>query len=219
MSRYEALDFQRLTETEMIQRSRDHLSTMARRRSVRHFSTDPVPDEVIRNCLKTAGLAPNGANLQPWHFVVVRDSRTKKQIRAAAEEQEQAFYQLRAPAEWLEVLTPLGTDEHKPFLEQAPVLIAIFEQKYGLDADGIKRKHYYTSESMGIATGFLITALHQAGLATLTHTPSPMAFLSDLLNRPQNERAFLLLVTGYPAADAKVPVIHKKPLEEIVSFR
>ncbi|MDX1689371.1 MAG: nitroreductase family protein, partial [Candidatus Promineifilaceae bacterium] len=167
---------------------------------------------------RTAGTAPNGANLQPWTFVVVSDPAVKRQIRQAAEAEEREFYERRAPEEWLEALEPFDTDAHKPYLETAPVLIAIFAQSYGLDADGERVKHYYVQESIGIATGFLIAALHLAGLAALTHTPSPMRFLNEILERPDNERPFLLLVVGYPAEGAEVPDIDKKPLEEIATF-
>lgn len=191
---------------------------LQRRRSVRDFADRPVDRAVIKECLRAAGSAPSGANKQPWHFAVVSDPMVKRAIRQAAEDEEQAFYEERAPQEWLDALAPLGTDSNKPFLERAPYLIAIFAQNYGLHDDGSKEKHYYTSESVGIATGMLITALHHAGLATLTHTPSPMTFLSEILDRPENERAFLLLVVGYPADDAVVPDIEKKALHEMASF-
>ncbi|MEO6872980.1 MAG: nitroreductase family protein [Chthoniobacterales bacterium] len=191
---------------------------MARRRTVRDFSDRPIPRGVIESCLHTAGSAPNGANLQPWHFVAVSGPALKHQIRVAAEEEEREFYQNRAPNEWLEALAALGTDEAKPFLETAPWLIAIFAQPYRLLPDGRKLKHYYATESVGIATGFLIAALHNAGLASLTHTPSPMGFLNKLLDRPAHEKPFLLLVVGHPAADAQVPDIQRKPLAEICSF-
>jgi nitroreductase len=177
-----------------------------------------VPDGVIEDCLRAAGTAPSGANLQPWHFVVVRDAQVKQRIREAAEAEERAFYEGRAPDEWLEALAPLGTDASKPFLETAPVLIAVFGERYGVAADGRRLKRYYVDESVGLATGLLITALHHAGLVTLTHTPSPMGFLRDILGRPRNERPFLLLVVGYPAPDAQVPDIGRKPLEEIATF-
>ncbi len=212
------LDFKRLDEDTMLQRSESIYVELKQRRTVRHFSPDPVPRAVIENCLLAAGTAPNGANLQPWHFAVVEDPEIKYEIRIAAEREEAEFYHHRAPSDWLQALEPFGTDEHKPFLEEAPVLIAIFEQKYGILPDGSRRKHYYTSESTGIATGMLISSLHHAGLATLTHTPSPMGFLAEILERPNNERPFLLLVVGYPAADAQVPLITKKKLEEITSF-
>ena len=203
---------------EMQHRAADFYADIQRRRTVRDFSDRPVPRDIIEKCLLAAGTAPNGANLQPWHFVVVTDPEIKRKIRLAAEEEEREFYQNRAPQEWLDALAPLGTDEHKPFLETAPYLIAIFAQSYGLLPDGRRVKHYYVSESVGIATGFLITALHHAGLVTLTHTPSPMGFLNEILDRPPNERPFLLLVAGYPAENAAVPAITKKPLEEIATF-
>jgi iodotyrosine deiodinase len=190
---------------------------MARRRSVRQFSDRPVPADVIMTCLKTAGSAPSGANLQPWHFVVVSDAETKRQIRDAAESEEHEFYHHRAPKEWLEALAPLGTDEHKPYLETAPFLIVIFSQSYSVRPDGKKVKHYYARESVGIATGFLIAAIHHAGLACLTHTPSPMAFLNRILHRPKYEHPFLLLVVGYPAEDAQVPNITRKALDAFTS--
>ena len=188
------------------------------RRTVREFSDRPVPRDIIETALKAASTAPSGANLQPWHFVVVSGAETKKKIRVAAEVEEQEFYEHRASAEWLEALAPLGTDSNKPFLETAPYLIAIFLQKFGTLPDGRKVKHYYPVESTGIATGILITALHHAGLATLTHTPSPMKFLNEILDRPKSERPFLLLVAGYPADDAEVPDITRKPLESFTSF-
>jgi iodotyrosine deiodinase len=203
---------------EMERRAAEFYSEMRRRRTVRDFSNRPVPRSVIEDCLRAAGTAPNGANLQPWHFVVVGDPALKRQIRQAAEAEERDFYERRAPQEWLDALAPLGTDANKPFLESAPYLIAIFAQPYSLTFDSRKVKHYYVSESVGIATGILITALHHAGLATLTHTPSPMGFLNQILGRPEHERPFLLLVVGYPAEDARVPDIRKKPLEEIATF-
>lgn len=192
---------------------------MARRRTVRDFSTRPIPDGVLAPCLMAAGTAPNGANLQPWTFVVVTRPDLKRQIRQAAEEEERAFYAGRASKEWLDDLAPLGTDAQKPFLETAPALIAVFAQSWGVRGDGSRRKHYYVKESVGIACGFLIAALHQAGLATLTHTPSPMEFLRTILERPANEKPFLLLVTGYPAEGVSVPEIGKKELGEFVVFR
>lgn len=188
------------------------------RRTVRDFSDRPVPRDIIETALRAAGTAPSGANLQPWHFVVVGSAAAKKRIREAAEVEEREFYEHRASAEWLAALEPLGTDSDKPFLETAPYLIAVFLQKYGRLEDGRKVKHYYPSESTGIATGILITALHQAGLATLTHTPSPMKFLNEILGRPTSERPFLLLVVGYPADDARVPDIHRKTLPEFTTF-
>ena len=210
--------YQEYPVEEMQQRSVDFYSEIRKRRTVREYSDREVPLDIIENCLMAAGTAPNGANLQPWHFVVVSDSDVKKQIREAAEEEEREFYHHKAPQEWLDALTPLGTDEHKPFLETAPYLIAIFAQRHGVLPDGSKVKHYYAIESVGIASGMLITALHHAGLATLTHTPSPMNFLNKILGRPGHERPFLLLVVGYPADDAQVPDITKKPLDEIASF-
>ncbi|MEZ4643456.1 MAG: nitroreductase family protein [Chloroflexota bacterium] len=211
-------DYQPYPESEMKQRAAAFYAEMRRRRSVRHFSERPVPQEVIESCLQAAGTAPNGANMQPWHFVVVSDPAIKKQIRTAAEAEEQEFYERRASEDWLEALAPLGTDAHKPFLEIAPYLIAIFAQSYSLDEEGKKVKHYYVQESVGIATGMLITAVHHAGLVSLTHTPSPMKFLNEILGRPAWERPFLLLVVGYPAENAEVPVITKKPLADIATF-
>jgi len=190
-----------------------------RRRTVREYSDRPIPPGVLEDCLRAAGTAPSGANLQPWHFVVVQDPEIKRRIRLAAEEEERAFYDGRAPQSWLDALAPLGTDAHKPFLERAPALIAIFGERYGIAADGSKQKRYYVDESVGLATGLLIAALHKAGLATLTHTPSPMGFLREILGRGDNERPFLLLVVGYPDADARVPDIGRKALEEFVTFR
>ncbi|MEO7157840.1 MAG: nitroreductase family protein [Vicinamibacterales bacterium] len=191
---------------------------MRRRRTVRHFSDRAVERLVIDNCLLVAGSAPSGANLQPWHFVVVSDAAIKQQIRVAAEAEEREFYASRAPQEWLDALAPLGTDAEKPFLETAPFLIAIFAQSYGLLPDGRKVKNYYVQESVGIATGMLITAIHHAGLTSLTHTPSPMGFLNTILNRPANEKPFLLLVVGHPAEHARVPDISKKSLDEVATF-
>jgi nitroreductase len=192
---------------------------MRTRRTVRHFSDRPVARDVIEQCVLTAGSAPSGANLQPWHFVVVGDAAVKRRIRDAAEAEERAFYEHRAPQEWLDALAPLGTDAEKPFLETAPYLIAIFSQSYGVLPDGRKVKNYYVQESVGIATGLLIAAIHHAGLASLTHTPSPMGFLNEILDRPSNEKPFLLLVVGHPTDDAVVPDISKKPLSEVASFR
>lgn len=194
---------------------------LARRRTVRDYSDRDVPRVLIEEAIAAAGSAPSGANLQPWHFVAVgrEDAALRRRIREAAEAEEREFYAERAPREWLEALAPLGTDANKPFLEIAPWLIAVFVQPHGVRDDGTVVKHYYAVESVGIATGFLITALHEAGLATLTHTPSPMGFLNGLLGRPSRERPFVLLVVGYPADQARVPVITKKPLSEILSFR
>lgn len=211
-------DYQEYPVEEMKQRSAEFLQLMKRRRTIRDFSDRQIPQEIIEDCLLAAGTAPNGANMQPWHFAVVSDPEIKKRIRLEAEKEEHEFYHNRAPEEWIEALRPFGTDEHKPFLEKAPYLIAIFSKSYGFDDDGQKMKHYYVKESVGIATGMLITALHNAGLATLTHTPSPMGFLNEILERPENERPFLLLVVGYPEKDVKVPSITKKSLNEIASF-
>ncbi len=203
---------------EMRERLKEFYAQVNRRRTVREFSNRPVPRDIIETALAAAGTAPSGANLQPWHFVVVSGPETKKKIRVAAEAEEKEFYEHRASAEWLAALEPLGTDSDKPFLETAPYLIAVFLQKFGKLPDGRKVKHYYPVESTGLATGILITALHHAGLATLTHTPSPMKFLNEILDRPTSERPFLLLVVGYPADDAEVPDIGRKPLEEFTSF-
>jgi nitroreductase len=182
------------------------------------FSSRPIAPGVLEDCLRAAGTAPSGANQQPWRFVVVRNADAKRRIREAAEAEEREFYGRRAPAAWLAALAPLGTDEHKPFLETAPALIAIFGERWGTDERGERTKHYYVDESVGIATGMLLAALHEAGLATLTHTPSPMRFLNEILDRPENERPFLLLVVGYPAKDAVVPDITRKSLDEIATF-
>ena len=211
-------DFRDYTVEEMRSRLEAFYADVDRRRTVRDFSDRPVPRDIIETALKAANTAPSGANLQPWHFVVVSGPETKKKIRVAAEVEEREFYEHRASPEWLAALEPLGTDEDKPFLETAPYLIAVFLQKYGTLKDGRKVKHYYPTESTGIATGILITALHHAGLACLTHTPSPMKFLNEILGRPVSERPFLLLVTGYPAPDARVPDIERKTLDEFASF-
>ena len=206
------------SDEEMIKRSKEFYEIMKQRRTIREFSDKSVPRKVIENCIVTAGTAPNGANMQPWHFVVVSDKKIKKEIREAAEVEEKLFYTERATQEWLDALAPLGTDENKPFLETAPHLIVIFAKKYDVLPDGRQLKNYYASESVGIATGLLITAIHNAGLVSLTHTPSPMNFLNDILKRPANEKPYLILVVGHPAEDAKVPDIRKKPLKEIVEF-
>lgn len=211
------LEFRRYPADEMRSRARAFREEMTRRRTVRDFAAEPVPTEVIDECLRVAGSAPNGANRQPWHFVVVTDPRVKRKIREAAEDEERAFYEDRAPDEWLEALAPLGTGPEKPFLEDASHLIVIFAQRYGLDSEGGRRSNYYVNESVGIATGMLIAALHHAGVATLTHTPSPMGFLNRVLGRPESERPFLILVAGYPEEDARVPRIRKKALGEITT--
>ncbi len=211
-------DYREYPAEEMIKRSREFYEEIKRRRTVREFSDREVPMEVIKNCLKAAGTAPNGANMQPWHFVVVTDQETKRKIRVATEKVEKEFYEKRAPDYWLEALAPLGTDANKSYLEEAPVIIAIFTQLHTILPDGSKKKHYYLGESVGIATGILITALHHSGLATLTHTPQPMRYLRELLGRPKHESPFLLLVTGYPKADCRVPEITKKSLDKIATF-
>jgi len=221
MARYEQVpysSFERISPKEMLERSQEYRNELLRRRTIRHFSPEPVPRRVIENCLLAAGTAPNGANLQPWHFVVVKDPELKRKIRMDAEREEYEFYHRRAPQEWLDALEPFGTNEQKPYLEIAPYLIVIFALKHGILADGRIVKNYYINESVGIATGLLISALHHSGLGTLTHTPSPMGFLNTVLERPDHERPFLVLVTGYPADDAVVPVIQKKTLEEISTF-
>jgi len=211
--------FKKYKPDEMISRSQQFYKFLKKRRTVRDFSDEEVPLAVIENCILAAGTAPSGANLQPWHFAVVSDPEIKKKIRIAAEEEEKEFYTNRAPKEWLEALAHLGTDEHKPFLETASYLIAIFSKSYEFLPDGNKVKNYYAQESTGIACGMLITAIHNAGLVSLTHTPSPMNFLNEVLGRPKNERPFLLLVVGYPAKGAKVPDIKKKQLSEIITFK
>jgi iodotyrosine deiodinase len=210
--------YQRYSIEEMKRRASEFYSDIRRRRSVREFSNRPVPREVIEDCIRAAGTSPNGANMQPWHFAVVSDQAIKRRIRIEAEKEEYEFYHHRAPQEWLDALAPLGTNEDKPFLETAPYLIVIFAQSYGVLPDGRNVKHYYAQESVGIASGILITAIHHAGLVSLTHTPSPMGFLNNLLRRPPHERPFLILVVGYPAEDARVPMITKKPLDEIATF-
>lgn len=207
-------------DAEMLRRAEDFHAEIRQRHTVRAFSDRPIPRAVIETCLRAAGTAPSGANHQPWHFAVVGDPALKARIRAAAEEEERAFYAGRAGEEWLEDLRPLGTDAHKPFLETAPWLIVVFGQRFGTEA-GKRRKNYYVPESVCIAVGFLIAALHHAGLATLTHTPSPMGFLNEVLERPASEKPYIVLVVGHPAADATVPehALRKKALDEIASFR
>ncbi len=218
---FERLVYETFPPHEQLARSRRFLARMRTRRTVRHFSTEPVPFELIENAIATAGSAPSGANQQPWTFVVVADPAIKRQIRAAAEIEEKESYERRMSQEWLDALAPLGTDWHKPHLEDAPYLIVVFVQTYGLRTDPntgqpIKIKHYYATESVGIAIGMLLCSLHEAGLATLTHTPSPMGFLSEILQRPPNERPCLVIPVGYPAHDAQIPTIRKKPLDEIM---
>jgi iodotyrosine deiodinase len=213
-------DFIEYPENEMMSRSADFLQTMQRRHSIRHFSDRPVDKKIIENCLLTAGTAPSGANHQPWHFAAINSSTVKQKVREQAEAHERGFYEGRAGEQWLQDLKPLGTDASKPYLELAPWLIAVFSQKSGETESGDKRQNYYVHESVGIAVGMLITALHNAGLATLTHTPKPMNFLTQVCNRPENERAYMLIIAGYPAADATIPAHaqHKKSLESIASF-
>lgn len=218
---FRALDFDFLAPDEQLRQSRELLARMVRRRTVRDYSPRPIPFELLENAIRVAASAPSGANQQPWTFVVVSDPAVKRQMRQAAEAEEKISYEKRMSQEWLDALAPLGTDWHKPHIEDAPYVIVCFRQAYGLEVDsqtGETRriKHYYSEESVGIAVGMLLTALHLSGLATLTHTPSPMKFLSQLLNRPENERAFLLIPVGYPAEDAQVPAITRKPLDEIM---
>lgn len=213
------LEFERLSESEQTGRSRDFLDDVRRRRSVREFSRDPVSYELIENAVAAAGTAPSGAHQQPWTFVVVSDSDVKRQIRQAAEEEERRSYESRMPDEWLEALRPLGTDWRKAHIEDAPYVVVVFEQAYGLRSDGSKIKHYYVKESVGIAVGLLLASLHRAGLATLTHTPSPMGFLREILERPENERPYVLIPTGYAAEGCVVPDLQRKPLDEILVRR
>jgi nitroreductase len=208
-----------LDDAQRLARVRAFADDLARRRTVRDYSDRPVPRAIIEACLRAAGTAPSGANQQPWRFVAVADPATKHRIREAAEAEERAFYDHRATPEWLAALAPLGTDPDKSFLDTAPWLIAVFYERYGVDADGTRHKRYYPHESVGIATGLLIAALHQAGLATLTHTPSPMGFLNEVLERPRNEMAYLLLVVGHPAPECRVPAIERLPLEAYADFR
>lgn len=215
---FEPLKFNEYPTDEMLRRAEDFYQEIKRRRTIREFSDRPVSREIIEFCVKSAGTAPSGANMQPWHFVVISNPDIKNRIRVEAEKEEAEFYSHKAPQEWLDALAPLGTDASKPFIETAPYLIAIFTQSYGLLPDGRRVKHYYAQESVGIATGFLIAALHHAGLATLTHTPSPMNFLNEVLERPRNEKPFLLLIVGYPAEGAMVPQITKEPLDSIVTY-
>ena len=217
--RFVPLEFERLDEGEQLGRSRSFLAEFRRRRSVRAFSSDPVPSELIENAVAAAGTAPSGAHQQPWTFVAVTDEDVKRQIREAAEEEERRSYESRMPDEWLEALRPLGTDWRKAHLEDAPYVIVVFEQTYGLRPDGSKLKHYYVKESVGIAVGLLLASLHDAGLATLIHTPSPMGFLREILERPANERPYVLIPVGYPAAGCTVPDLERKLLAEILVRR
>ncbi len=215
---FHRVKFTRYSRTEMIKRSEEYLNQIRRRRTVREFSQEDVPKDVLENCLLAAGSAPSGANRQPWYFVIVSDPAIKKRIRIAAEKEEREFYKHRATPEWLKDLEPLGTDENKPFLEFAPHLIVIFQQKYRVSKNRKKHINYYATESVGIATGMLISALHFSGVTTLTHTPSPMKFLNKILDRPESEKPFLILVTGYPSENAMIPDIKKKLLENFTNF-
>ncbi|HZD03424.1 MAG TPA: nitroreductase family protein [Longimicrobiales bacterium] len=212
--------WEELPPDEMLRRARAFRDELRRRRTVREFSERPVPRELVEACIEAAATAPSGANRQPWHFVAVgrEDADLRRGLREAAEEEERRFYRERAPSEWLEALAHLGTDEHKPFLERAPWLIVVFAESWERGPGDRRHKNYYVTESVGIATGMLIAAVHRAGLVALTHTPSPMGFLGEILGRPDNERPFLVLVVGYPAEDARVPVIGKKPLDRIATF-
>ncbi len=221
---FEPLNFERLSEAEQLRRSNEFADRLLTRRSVRHFSREPIPAELIENAIRVAGAAPSGANQQPWTFVVISDPALKREIRIAAEAEEKESYERRMSQEWLDALAPLGTDWRKPHIEDAPCVIVVFRQAYGIRIDSetgeeARVLHYYSEESVGIAVGFLLAALHISGLATLTHTPSPMKFLSEILDRPANERAFVLIPVGYPAADAEAPAITKKPLAEFMIRR
>lgn len=211
------LNFQEKPESEMLQSAQNFHKDLSRRRSVRHFSERALPEGILEECLGAASSAPNGANLQPWHFCIIRSAAKKREIRIAAEEEEREFYESRAPDSWLQALAPIGTDAQKPFLEKAPALIAIFQKSEIHLPSGEKARTYYPKESAGLATGFLIAALHQAGLATLTHTPSPMNFLNAILERPKSEKPFLLLVVGFPDPDCEVPDLQRRALHEMVS--
>ena len=216
--KFEVLKFNELSISEMQSRAKSFLARMSTRRTVRNFSDRSVPKEIIEQALATAGSAPSGANRQPWHFAVAGTNEVKRRIRIGAEEEEHEFYSRRAPKEWLDALKPFGTDERKPFLEIAPWIITVFAKKIELDEDNQKQKNYYVTESVCIATGLLIAALHNAGLATLTHTPSPMKFLNEIFDRPVSEKPLMLVVTGYPSEGVKVPSIKRKSLEQISSF-
>ena len=217
--RFVPLEFTRYPEAEQLARSRRFLEEMGRRRTVRQFSREPVPYELVENAVATAGTAPSGAHQQPWTFVVVADPELKRRIREAAEEEERRSYESRMPNEWLEALRPLGTDWRKPHIEDAPYLVVVFEQAYGVRPDGTKVKHYYVRESVGIAVGLLLASLHRAGVATLVHTPSPMGFLREILGRPENERPYVLIPVGYPAQDCSVPDLERKSIDDILVRR
>lgn len=212
------LVFREYAIDKMAKRARAFAKMLQCRRTVRDFSRRSPPQEIILDCLRCAGYSPSGANQQPWHFVVIKDKAMKHSIRLAAEKEEREFYASRAPEDWLQALEPIGTDANKPFLEAAPYLIAVFQERYHYDDKGKRVKHYYAPESVGLATGFLIAAIHNAGLVCLTHTPSPMKFLNTLLSRPKQEKPFVLLVVGYPAVSARVPELPRKPLDEVVTI-
>ena len=215
---FKKLQFQKITFEEMDYNANQFFQKVSSRRSVRDFSSDDFPIDIIKNCIKSASTAPSGANKQPWHFVIVKDPIIKRKIRKAAEIEEKEFYGGRAPKEWLDDLNQFGTDWNKPFLEEAPYLIVIFSKKFDMNDDGTNKKNYYVSESVGIASGLLLTALHNAGLVTLTHTPSPMAFLSDILNRPPSDKPYLIIPVGFPSENAEVPNIKKKTFKEICTI-
>ena len=215
---FKKLQFQKITFEEMDYNANQFFQKVSSRRSVRHFSSDDFPIDIIKNCIKSASTAPSGANKQPWHFVIVKDPIIKRKIRKAAEIEEKEFYGRRAPKEWLDDLNQFGTDWNKPFLEEAPYLIVVFSKKFDINDDGTNTKNYYVSESVGIASGLLLTALHNAGLVTLTHTPSPMAFLSDILNRPPSDKPYLIIPVGFPSENAEVPNIKKKTFKEICTI-
>ena len=215
---FKKLQFQKITFEEMDYNANQFFQKVSSRRSVRDFSRDDFPIDIIKNCIKSASTAPSGANKQPWHFVIVKDPKIKRKIRKAAEIEEKEFYGRRAPKEWLDDLNQFGTDWNKPFLEEAPYLIVIFSKKFDINDDGTNTKNYYVSESVGIASGLLLTALHNAGLVTLTHTPSPMAFLSDILNRPPSDKPYLIIPVGFPSENAEVPNIKKKTFKEICTI-
>ena len=215
---FKKLQFQKITFEEMDYNANQFFQKVSSRRSVRDFSSDDFPIDIIKNCIKSASTAPSGANKQPWHFVIVKDPIIKRKIRKAAEIEEKEFYGGRAPKEWLDDLNQFGTDWNKPFLEEAPYIIVIFSKKFDINDDGTNTKNYYVSESVGIASGLLLTALHNAGLVTLTHTPSPMAFLSDILNRPPSDKPYLIIPVGFPSENAEVPNIKKKTFKEICTI-
>ena len=215
---FKKLQFQKITFEEMDYNANQFFQKVSSRRSVRDFSSDDIPIDIIKNCIKSASTAPSGANKQPWHFVIVKDPKIKRKIRKSAEIEEKEFYGRRAPKEWLDDLNQFGTDWNKPFLEEAPYLIVVFSKKFDINDDGTNTKNYYVSESVGIASGLLLTALHSAGLVTLTHTPSPMAFLSDILNRPPSDKPYLIIPVGFPSENAEVPNIKKKTFKEICTI-